>query len=111
MQATPTSTDDVLKVLTVVGVILSVVSVVVAAVAVAYGTWKTRSDDSWRRTAEGRKARLDDAEGECKRLEQQLREAEDERDRFTKLFLRAQAKVDWYEQRFGSIPPHEGLDR
>lgn len=90
---------------------LTAVAFVIGALAVGWVTFKIRSEDSWRKTAEGRKARLDDAETNCQKLMRELTEVTDERDRINRSYWRTQAKVDWYESRHGPIPPNENLSR
>lgn len=94
------SWDAIFKIIGAVGLLITAAVVVVAM-------FRAKSEDTWRKTAEQRKADLDDLRTRYTEQKEKLKDAERERDDFTQRYLRAQAKVEWYDARHGPIPPSD----
>jgi uncharacterized protein YlxW (UPF0749 family) len=95
-----------------IAIVAGVLDALAVTIAVVVAGFRIKNDESWRKTAERRKADYDDLTSKFTQLKEQhkdkceeLKDVVRERDDFTQRYLRSQAKVEYYETRYGTIPP------
>lgn len=86
---------------------LTAVALIVGAVAVGWVTWRSRSQETWRKNYERQKTTCIDLTAENERLKADLKDAEREGERFRQRYFKTLADKEWYEKRYGEIPSGE----
>lgn len=86
------------------------ITLLAGAISAVILTIRTKSDEGWRQIAERRKADLEDVRLRYAEEKKCRKEAEHERDDFTQRYLRAHAKVEWFESH-GAEPPDSHTSR
>jgi hypothetical protein len=77
----------------------------VGCLAFLIATWQARSEETWRKIAERRLTSLQEEKASKEEWKERCKSAELENDRLIARSGRERAKLEWYESRYGPVPP------